>query len=57
MRMNKLKLEIFDLRVDSFPTDARPAERGTVDAFMVSTGKNTCYCSSLNIGCWCTEAC
>lgn len=55
--MNKLKLEMDDLRVDSFPTDARPAPRGTVDANMVSTGKNTCYCSSLNIGCWCTEAC
>jgi hypothetical protein len=57
--MKKLELNVDPLSVDSFPTatDARPAERGTVDAFMVSTGKNTCYCSSLNIGCWCTEAC
>jgi hypothetical protein len=55
--MKKLELNVDTLQVDSFPTDARPAERGTVDAYAVSTGKNTCYCTSMNIGCWCTEAC
>jgi hypothetical protein len=56
--MNKLSLELDGIVVDSFPTATAPAPRGTVNAAMVSgTGGNTCYCSSLNIGCWCTEAC
>lgn len=53
--MNKLALNADDLRVDSFPTAAQPAERGTVDAHMATNGANTCYCTSVNIGCWCTE--
>jgi len=59
--MKKLGLNVDSLRVDSFHTDARATERGTVDAFMVSTGKNTCFCTSpctsVNVGCFCTEQC
>jgi hypothetical protein len=59
--MNKLALNADDLRVDSFPTSRQPAERGTVDAHgevheeVVSQGGESCYCTSVNIGCWCSE--
>jgi hypothetical protein len=53
--MNKLALNTDDLRVDSFPTARQGAERGTVNANVVSQGANTCYCTSVNIGCFCSE--
>ena len=59
--MNKLALNADDLRVDSFPTADEPAERGTVNARIspveveVSQGDESCYCTSVNIGCWCSE--
>lgn len=59
--MKKLALNAEDLRVDSFPTARQPAERGTVNARVfpveevVSQGGDSCYCTSVNIGCWCSE--
>ena len=57
--MNKLALNADDLRVDSFPTSRQPAERGTVDAHsevqVSQGGGDSCYCTSVNIGCWCSE--
>ncbi|HET7230372.1 MAG TPA: hypothetical protein VFJ16_10250 [Longimicrobium sp.] len=53
--MNKLALNTDDLRVDSFPTAREPAGRGTVNAHVVSQGADTCNCTSVNIGCWCSE--
>ncbi|HYH83455.1 MAG TPA: hypothetical protein VEX86_26910 [Longimicrobium sp.] len=53
--MNKVSLNIDDLHVDSFATARQPAERGTVNAREVSQGAETCHCTSVNIGCWCSE--
>jgi hypothetical protein len=55
--MNKLALNAEELRVESFPTARTQEKVGTVLAEMVSNGANTCYCTSKNIGCWCTEQC
>jgi len=52
---NKLSLDAEALRVESFSTAARQTERGTVNAHAVSQGANTCYCTSINIGCFCSE--
>lgn len=53
--MNKLSLDADALRVESFSTAARPQERGTVNAQEATHGENTCYCTSINIGCFCSE--
>ena len=53
--MNKLSLDAESLRVESFSTAGEPTERGTVNANEVSQGANTCYCTSVNIGCFCSE--
>lgn len=53
--MNKLSLDAESLRVESFPTAGEPTERGTVNANEATGGNNTCYCTSRDIGCWCTE--
>ena len=53
--MKKLALNAENLRVDSFPTSSERAEGGTVNAHEVSQGADTCYCTSVNIGCWCSE--
>ncbi|HEX6746628.1 MAG TPA: hypothetical protein VF092_04980 [Longimicrobium sp.] len=55
--MNKLSLNVEELDVETFATARGDGFRGTVDARGVSTGTNTCYCTSRNIGCWCTEQC
>ena len=58
--MKKLALDTDMLRVESFPTANVPTERGTVEAHAVTqikTCANTCHCTSVNIGCWCTEQC
>ncbi|HEX8905163.1 MAG TPA: hypothetical protein VF771_10000 [Longimicrobiaceae bacterium] len=56
--MKKLKLNVDALRVDAFATSEEAGERGTVQAHMTNGG-NTCYCTgdctSVNIGCFCTE--
>jgi hypothetical protein len=53
--MKKLSLDAESLRVESFSTAGEPTERGTVNAREWSRGVDTCYCTSVNIGCWCTE--
>jgi hypothetical protein len=57
--MKKLGLKVETLRVETFATARQPAERGTVHAH-ATHGTNTCYCTggctSVNIGCFCTEA-
>lgn len=55
--MNKLRLSVDDLRVETFATDAVRAGRGTVDAHMITyaSGCNTCQCSSRPAACFCTE--
>ncbi|HKP77125.1 MAG TPA: hypothetical protein VJT67_16455 [Longimicrobiaceae bacterium] len=58
--MKKLVLDADALRVDSFPTSQVTEQAGTVAAFegtQVKTCANTCHCTSVDIGCWCTEAC
>jgi len=59
--MKKLVLDADELRVDSFPTDEVSGLRGTVAAnegpTQLKTCANTCHCTSVDIGCWCTEAC
>ncbi|HEX8905164.1 MAG TPA: hypothetical protein VF771_10005 [Longimicrobiaceae bacterium] len=58
--MDKLKLNLDTLRVDTFATSREGAERGTVNAHMTN-GTNTCFCTgnctSVNVGCFCTEQC
>ena len=58
--MQKLMLEVDGLRVESFATATVPALRGTVEANAVTQIKTcaaTCHCTSVDIGCWCTEQC
>jgi hypothetical protein len=59
--MNKLTLNLDELRVDSFSTERTEAYRGTVAANRATNGTNTCfcttYCTSVEIGCFCTEQC
>ena len=51
--MEKIRLEIDELRVESFRTEAARPERGTVQAH-----EATGICgTSVKVGCWCTEAC
>jgi hypothetical protein len=57
--MEKLKLELDELAVESFRTaEAEPA-RGTVNAHatQLKTCAATCHCTSVDIGCFCTEQC
>ena len=56
--MEKLKLSLDQLHVESFRTRADDEERGTVNGQMVTlnTGCNTCQCGSTRVGnCFCTE--
>jgi hypothetical protein len=51
--MEKIRLDLDELRVDSFATaEAAEAERGTVKA----AESGICGTSKIG-GCWCTEAC
>lgn len=56
--MDKLKLSLDELRVETFRTEANDAERGTVNGNMVSFGGSncdTCKCTSRVGACFCTE--
>jgi hypothetical protein len=57
--MEKLKLELDELAVESFRTAETEAPRGTVNAHstLVKTCAATCHCTSVDIGCFCTEQC
>jgi hypothetical protein len=57
--MKKLTLDVDGLRIESFPTERVPEPLGTVHAHatQLKTCANTCHCTSVNIGCWCTEQC
>jgi hypothetical protein len=51
--MEKIRLDLDDLKVDSYPTERLPEQRGTVHAAEMS-----CPCGTSKIGgCWCTECC
>jgi tetrahydromethanopterin S-methyltransferase subunit E len=54
--MKKLRLEIEELRIDSFETDAPAEERGTVAGHMITQGANTCY-HCTRFGCPATGLC
>ena len=54
--MKKLRLEIEELRIDSFETDAPVEERGTVAWHMITQGAQTCY-HCTRFGCPQTELC
>ncbi len=41
--MKKLRLEVEELRIESFQTDAPAEERGTVAGHMITQGAETCY--------------
>lgn len=56
--MDKLKLSLDELCVETFRTDAAETARGTVNGQMVTvnTGCSTCQCGSTRVGyCFCTE--
>ncbi|HET6233056.1 MAG TPA: hypothetical protein VFE05_23465 [Longimicrobiaceae bacterium] len=55
----KLKLDAESLDVESFRTAEHDGLRGTVvgQATLVKTCAASCHCTSVDIGCWCTEAC
>jgi hypothetical protein len=57
--MRKLTLDVDALSVESFATARLPEPRGTVlgRATQLKTCANTCHCTSVDIGCWCTEQC
>jgi hypothetical protein len=57
--MQKLTLDVDGLRVETFATARLPEPRGTVlgQATQLKTCAATCHCTSVDIGCWCTEAC
>jgi hypothetical protein len=57
--MQKLTLDVDALRVESFATARLSEPRGTVhgQATQLKTCAATCHCTSVNIGCWCTEQC
>ena len=61
--MRKLTLDVDGLRVESFATARVPEQRATVHGqatrapTCVKTCAATCHCTSVDIGCWCTEAC
>lgn len=51
--MEKIRLDLDDLKVESYPTVSLPERRGTVYAEEMS-----CPCGTSKIvGCWCTECC
>jgi hypothetical protein len=51
--MEKIRLDLDELKVDSYETDGAPEQRGTVRAEEMS-----CICGTSKIGgCWCTECC
>ena len=54
--MKKLRLEIDELRIDSFVTDAPAVERGTVAGNMITQTANTCF-HCTRYGCPQTELC
>jgi hypothetical protein len=55
--MDKLRLSLGELRVETFRTDTEAAACGTVNANAITfnTGCNTCYCTSRINACFCTE--
>jgi hypothetical protein len=57
--MEKLRLDLDELAVESFRTADTNAARGTVvaHATQVKTCAATCHCTSVDIGCFCTEQC
>ncbi len=51
--MEKIRLDLDELKVDSYATESLPEQRGTVHAEEMS-----CICGTSKIGgCWCTECC
>lgn len=51
--MEKIRLDLDELQVESYACDAPVEERGTVRAEEMS-----CICGTSKIGgCWCTECC
>jgi len=56
--MNKLRLAVDELRVESFAAEGDRPARGTVNGFAITlaTGCSTCACSSAGANCFCTEA-
>ncbi|HYR10769.1 MAG TPA: hypothetical protein VEQ60_23525 [Longimicrobium sp.] len=51
--MEKIRLDLDDLKVESYATESLPEQRGTVHAEEMS-----CPCGTSKIGgCWCTECC
>jgi hypothetical protein len=51
--MEKIRLDLDALEVETFATDALQGERGTVRAEEAS-----CPCGTTKVGgCWCTECC
>ncbi|HYH83456.1 MAG TPA: hypothetical protein VEX86_26915 [Longimicrobium sp.] len=55
--MNKLRLSLDELSVESFRTHAGEEAPGTVNGHVLTfaTNCNTCYCSSRVNACFCTE--
>ena len=55
--MDKLRLSMDELRVESFRTEAPAEAAGTVNgnAITLGTGCNTCNCTSMPNACFCTE--
>ena len=51
--MQKIRLDLDTLEVESFAVESPPQERGTVYAEEMS-----CPCGTTKVGgCWCTECC
>ncbi|HET6762606.1 MAG TPA: hypothetical protein VFH27_03015 [Longimicrobiaceae bacterium] len=55
----KVKLDVDGLLVETFATNETREDAGTVVGYasMIKTCAVSCYCTSVNIGCWCTEQC
>jgi hypothetical protein len=51
-RMKKLTLDVEELSVESFPTAAPQADRGTVEAHVITP---KCVVTGGVDSCWCTE--
>ena len=54
--MKKLRLEVEELRIDSYVTGAPAEERGTVAGNLITTSANTCHLCT-RYGCPQSELC
>ena len=50
--MRKLKLDLEELAVESFPTDTVAQERGTVQGHGQTDGGTTCWATCIGDTCW-----